>query len=177
MSLRKRRQQASSANSIAMYTSKRQPRQGLLWSNIDKKLPLNGRVINLIEEAFTNIPGTVDGRDETRTYVTPIFEVKNISNDVPNPSYPKSFSPAPITYSGNGTGLKIQFLIKPKDIFPATQILFKASDADIMIHISEHGYGYKKGEIITVKQRVFNPFAAADDGEDTLSTLKISSVF
>ena len=46
-----------------------------------------------------------------------------------------------------------------------------------MIHISEHGYGYKKGEIITVKQSVFKSIPGPDPLEQTLSTLKISSVF
>jgi hypothetical protein len=173
MSGRKRKQQASSANSIAMYTSKRQPRQGLLWSNIDKKLPLNGRVINLIEEAFTTAPNSVEDNhlgQINHTYITPIVEVTNISNAVPDSNYPKSFSPAPITYSGNGTGLKIQFSITPHPDF-------KASEAGIMIHISEHGYGYKKGEIITVKQSVFKSIPGPDPLEQTLSTLKISSVF
>lgn len=151
----KNKQSANYGKSIVAFKDRRNLKHFSLWRNVDNKVQISGRVINLVKDVFSSVNNTVSDDHANgpvfHTYITPIYDVD--SNTL-------------ISYNGNGKGLKIQFSI-------FTSVDFKLSDSNVMIYISEHGNGYKAGEIITCQKGIFLRTSANGDS----STLKISSVF
>lgn len=151
----KKKQSADYGKSLVAFKDRRNIKHFSLWRNVDNKVQISGKVINLVKDVFSSVNDTspkLDGNNIFRTYISNIYDVD--SNSL-------------ISYNGNGKGLKIQFSIMPNDGN------FQLENAHVMIHISEHGYGYKEGEIITCQKGIFLNSSATGDS----STLKISSVF